>query len=115
MDIILAMTSIHEFSRERFEDARARIAPSIHRTPLVPSRTLSDRIGAPVYHEFSEEEILDWLADNGFSDVERLTRYPRYDNVRRFLSPLYNDHSHQLSRMLYGSGQMGIKAVKDTR
>jgi threonine dehydratase len=49
MDIILAMTSIHEFSRERFEDARARIAPSIHRTPLVPSRTLSDRIGAPVY------------------------------------------------------------------
>jgi threonine dehydratase len=37
------------FDRNRFEDARARIAGSIHRTPLVPSRTLSGRVGVPVY------------------------------------------------------------------
>jgi len=37
------------FDRPRFEDARARIAPSVHRTPLLPSRTLSQRIGAPVW------------------------------------------------------------------
>lgn len=37
------------FDRRRFEDARARISASVHRTPLLPSRTLSKRIGAPVW------------------------------------------------------------------
>ncbi|MDP2958372.1 MAG: threonine/serine dehydratase [Longimicrobiales bacterium] len=37
------------FDRNRFEEARSRVAPSIHRTPLVRSRTLSDRVGAPLY------------------------------------------------------------------
>jgi threonine dehydratase len=37
------------FPLERLEEARARIASSVHRTPLLRSRTLSDRIGAPVY------------------------------------------------------------------
>lgn len=38
-----------DFPRARFEDARARIAGSIHRTPLLRSRTLSELVGAPVY------------------------------------------------------------------
>ena len=37
------------FPRERLEDARALIASSIHRTPLLHSRALSDRVGAPVF------------------------------------------------------------------
>jgi threonine dehydratase len=37
------------FDRNRFEEARARVAVSLHRTPLLRSRTLSDRVGAPVY------------------------------------------------------------------
>lgn len=37
------------FDRNRFEDARARIAVSVHRTPLVRSRTLSQMVGVPVY------------------------------------------------------------------
>lgn len=37
------------FDRNRFEEARARIAGSVHRTPLLGSRTLSERLGAPVY------------------------------------------------------------------
>lgn len=42
------MTTLR-FPLERLEEARAGIASSVHRTPLLPSRTLSDRIGAPVY------------------------------------------------------------------
>lgn len=42
------MTLPH-FDRNRFEDARARIAGSVHRTPLLRSRTLSDVAGAPLY------------------------------------------------------------------
>jgi threonine dehydratase len=38
-----------DFDRTRFEDARARIAGSIHRTPLVRSTTLSSLLGAPTY------------------------------------------------------------------
>ena len=36
-------------SLERLRQAHARIVDSIHRTPLVPSRTLSERAGAPVW------------------------------------------------------------------
>lgn len=44
-----ATVTIPDFDRNRFEEARARIAGSVHRTPLLPSRTLSERVGAPVY------------------------------------------------------------------
>ncbi|MFQ5537252.1 MAG: threonine/serine dehydratase [Gemmatimonadota bacterium] len=37
------------FPRRRLEEARARVASSLHRTPLVRSRSLSERVGAPVY------------------------------------------------------------------
>lgn len=50
--------------------------------------TIKDRIQAPVYHEDSEEDLVAWLKKHGFTRVERLTRCPRYQNVRRFLSPL---------------------------
>jgi threonine dehydratase len=42
------MTS-SDFPRDRLEGARARVAGSIHRTPLVGSRFLSDLVGVPVY------------------------------------------------------------------
>lgn len=41
--------SLPRFDRNRFEDARARIAGSVHRTPLLRSRTLSRVAGAPAY------------------------------------------------------------------
>lgn len=41
--------TLPNFHRSRFEDARARIAGSIHRTPLLRSRTLSEAVGVPVY------------------------------------------------------------------
>ena len=39
----------HDLSLERFREAQRRIAPSLHRTPLLHSRTLSERVGAPVH------------------------------------------------------------------
>ncbi len=41
--------SVPVFDRPRFEEARARIAGSVHRTPLLRSRTLSALAGASVY------------------------------------------------------------------
>lgn len=47
--MIPPMQPIPSFPRRRFEEARARVAVSIHRTPLLRSRTLSALVGAPVY------------------------------------------------------------------
>lgn len=76
--------------------------------------TIRDRVAAPVYHENSEEDIVHWLKTNGFTSVERLTRYPSYRNVRRFLAPFYYRYDHKLSRLLYGSGAVQLKALKSS-
>lgn len=74
--------------------------------------TIKDRITSPVYHEHSEEELVDWLDSHGFTNIERLSRYPKYKNIRRFLSPLYYRYDHPMARFLYGSGSIQLKALK---
>ena len=74
--------------------------------------TIKDRITAPVYLEHSEEELVNWLTLQGFTGVERLSRYPNYRNIRRFLSPLYLHYDHPVEKLLYGSGLIQLKATK---
>jgi len=74
--------------------------------------TIKDRITAPVYHENSEEEITEMLKNFGITKVERLVRYPRMYNIRRFLSPFYYQYDSKFARMLYGSGTVQVKAIK---
>jgi ubiquinone/menaquinone biosynthesis C-methylase UbiE len=76
--------------------------------------TIKDRITAPVYSENSEEELTSFLAERGFGQFERLTRYPRYSNLRRFLSPLYERFDHPFARLLYGSGVIQLKSIKQS-
>ncbi len=75
--------------------------------------TIKDRIAAPAYHEHSEEVLRECLEKEGFSKIDRLTRYPHLKNVRRFLSPLYEQYDSELARFLYGSGLIQLKACKD--
>lgn len=75
--------------------------------------TIKDRITAPAYHEHSEEELREVLQECGFSNITRVTRYPELKNVRRFLSPLYEDYESKFARLLYGSGSVQLKAVKE--
>jgi len=75
--------------------------------------TIKDRIQAPSYLEISEEKLKDWMAKNNFSEVIRLTRYPRYTNIRRFLSPLYYNSKNKYSALLYGDGIIQLKATKN--
>ncbi|MDD5774348.1 MAG: class I SAM-dependent methyltransferase [Candidatus Omnitrophica bacterium] len=74
--------------------------------------TIQDRITAPRYDEFTESEIVDWLRDNSFIKITRLTRYPSIKNIRRFLCPFYYKYDHRFSRILYGDGHIQIKATK---
>jgi len=74
--------------------------------------TIKDRIMAPVYHENSEEEITSWLNILGCTKIQRLARYPNMKNIRRFLCPLYSEYNSKYAKLLYGDGNLGIKAIK---
>ena len=74
--------------------------------------TIKDRVTAPIYENTPMEEIVSWLESNGFTNIERLKRYPKIDNIRGLLSPLYYNHESQLSKILLGEGFIQIKAIK---
>lgn len=74
--------------------------------------TIKDRLTAPTYDEYTEKDITEWLRNNGFIKIKRLTRYPAIKNIRRFLCPFYYRYDHKFSRILYGDGHIQIKATK---
>ena len=74
--------------------------------------TIKDSIQAPGYIETSAEELTSLLKSLKCTGIKRLSRYPHLNNFRRFLSPLYLYFDHQLSQLLYGDGNIQIKAVK---
>lgn len=74
--------------------------------------TIKDRITAPVYFEHTEEQLRECLEEEGFGDIIRLTRYPKFNNIRRFLSPLYYEYNSELAKILFGSGYIQLKAKK---
>jgi ubiquinone/menaquinone biosynthesis C-methylase UbiE len=75
--------------------------------------TVQDRIAAPAYHEHTEEQLRACLKEEGFSQIERLTRYPYLKNIRRFFSPLYCEYKSEAAKLCYGSGLIQLKAVKE--
>ena len=74
--------------------------------------TIKDRIKSPVYLEHSYEEIIKYLSSIGFENIKRLQRYPLFKNIRRFLAPIYYDHSYKWSKIFYGSNMPQILATK---
>ena len=74
--------------------------------------TIKDRIMAPLYTQSTEKELVDWLRKHGFTKIQRISRYPKLHNIRRFLAPLYYQYDNRFSRLLYGEGEPQIIAVK---
>lgn len=74
--------------------------------------TIKDRIMSPIYREVSWEEIDGWLKENGFTNIKRLTKYPRYRNIRRFLAPMYYKYDNDFSKIFYGGGTVEVIATK---
>lgn len=75
--------------------------------------SIKDRFTAPISYDFTEKELRELLKEEGFIKIERLTRYPNNKNIRRFLSPFYNEYNHKFSRIFYGEGNIQLKAIKD--
>jgi ubiquinone/menaquinone biosynthesis C-methylase UbiE len=74
--------------------------------------TIQDRIAAPLYTQSSEKELKKWFTSHGFTNVRRVSRYPKLFNVRRFLAPLYYHYDNRFARFFYGDGDIQLIAKK---
>jgi len=62
--------------------------------------TVKDRLRAPLYKMYTEEEFWGMLKDAGFSSYYRISKKPEYKNIRKILSPLYHEYDSPLARLL---------------
>jgi len=74
--------------------------------------TLRDRMQAPKYKMYTEEELTGLLDDAGFSSWRRTSRKPAYGNIRKILAPLYDKYDTPLAALLYGSGGFNYVVTK---
>lgn len=98
---------------DRVQDHEKEILHSLFDTDFV--LTIKDRLQAPTYHDFnfSEEQVRDWFATEGYSNIRRISRYPRgFDNLRRLLSPMYYHYNHPLARLWFGEGYLQMIGTK---
>lgn len=74
--------------------------------------TLKDRLQAPLYKMYTEDNFKLMLKEAGFSSSYRVSRKPIFKNIRKILSPLYHEYNASLARLLYGEGMITIMATK---
>jgi threonine dehydratase len=94
------------FDRERFEEARARIAASVHRTPLVSSRQLSGRVGMPVYLKCENLQKTGSFKVRGA--LHRLLRLTDEERRRGVVTISAGNHAQAVA---WAARASGVKAV----
>jgi threonine dehydratase len=94
------------FHRDRFEDARALIAGSIHRTPLIRSRTLSEQVGAPLYLKCENLQRTGAFKVRGA--LHRLLRLDREARERGVVTISAGNHAQAVA---WAAAAAGVPAV----
>jgi ubiquinone/menaquinone biosynthesis C-methylase UbiE len=110
LDWLLSEKDNHEAERIPGENAFFR---SLFDRDLL--LTIKDRIEAPTYYEFaiSEAMMRNWYERAGFTEVRRVTRYTKhFQNLRRFLAPMYLHYDHPISRFWFGEGYVQVVGRK---
>lgn len=77
--------------------------------------TIKDRLQSPLYEEFDYFDALKILKKNKFQNINRVSKYPNFFNIRRYLAPLYFDYENKYSRLFYGDGMPQILARKKNK
>jgi threonine dehydratase len=98
--------SLPSFDRERFEEARARIAASIHRTPILPSHYLSERVGVPVYLKCENLQKTGAFKVRGA--LHRLLRLDDEERERGVVTISAGNHAQAVA---WAARTAGVKAV----
>lgn len=95
-----------DFSRDAFEAARARIAASVHRTPLVSSRHLSERVGAPVFLKCENLQKTGAFKVRGA--LHRLLRLEDEERARGVVTISAGNHAQAVA---WAAAASGVEAV----
>ena len=66
--------------------------------------TIEDRLFAPCYRQSTESEYLEKLAEAGFSSSYRVSKSPKYSNIRKIVAPFYKNYNSPMAKILYGDG-----------
>ncbi len=66
--------------------------------------TIKDRIQSPLYTQIKTVDLIKILKKNKFYQIKRLSRFPIFENYRKFLSPFYKNYNNYFSKILYGEG-----------
>ena len=74
--------------------------------------TIKDRLLSPLYIEFSDKDIVNILKKNGFYKIKRLKRRPKFSNIRKYFSNIYENYDSDYAKFLYGSGMPCMFARK---
>ncbi len=95
-----------DFDRRRFEEARARIAPSVHRTPLLRSRTLSEWIGADVWLKCENLQKTGSFKARGA--LHRMLRLGPEERARGVVTISAGNHAQAVA---WAAADAGVKSV----
>jgi SAM-dependent methyltransferase len=74
--------------------------------------TMQDRVLAPKYELFDYEELLKLLRKNSFTNIYRISKKVKFKNLRQLLAPFYLYHNHNISKALYGDGNITLMMTK---
>ena len=74
--------------------------------------TIKDRFLAPKYKTYNEKNLRRELRQIGFKKIYRIKKKVKFNNIRRFVAPLYHHYDNEISRVLYGDGMIQIVLEK---
>ena len=74
--------------------------------------TFKDRILSPKYDLYDQNKLKKKLYNIGFKNFKRTPIKPYFRNIRDLLIPFYYDINHDLSKLLYGDGQIRFTVQK---
>jgi threonine dehydratase len=98
--------TLPDFSRDRLEDARARVAGSVHRTPLLGSRYLSERLGVPVFLKCENLQKTGAFKVRGA--LHRLLRLSDEERARGVVTISAGNHAQAVA---WAAAAAGVKSV----
>jgi len=75
--------------------------------------TIKDRMQAPLYERYSQEEVFSWFTENGLNP-KRVSRYAHgYKNLRRYFCPQYKNYNHPIAKLFNGEGLIQVIGKKN--
>jgi len=74
--------------------------------------TIIDRILSPKYDLYDQAKLKKKLYNIGFKNFKRTPIKPKFQNIRDLLIPFYYNFNHNLSKFLYGDGQIRFTVQK---